>query len=93
MKLIEVKRAKEFASTFFADPVLKTAANSFLDHVPAADITTVSDAERQSIFHQGQKDMRERIVNMLTEAANGTFGMTSSVLRIAVDKVKELEVR
>lgn len=92
MKLIEVKRAKEFAGTFFADPVLKMAAYSLLDHVPVADITTVSDAERQSIYQQGQTEMRERIVNMLTEAANGTFGITRAALKIAVDKINEMEL-
>ena len=93
MRVIEVKRAKEFANTFFADPVLKVAANSLLDHAPAADITTVPDTEWQSIFHQGQVNMRERIVGMLTEAANGTFGVTRAALRIAVDKINEMEVQ
>lgn len=92
MKLIEVKRAKEFASTFFADPVLKMAANSFLDHVPVADITTVSDAERESISAAAARNERERITKMLTEAANGTFGITRAALKIAVDKINEMEV-
>lgn len=92
MKLIEVKRAKEFVDTFFVDPVLKIAANSLLDQAPVADITTVSDTERQSIFCQGQAQMREHIVSMLAEAANGTFGITRAALRIAVDKINEMEV-
>lgn len=38
MKLIEVKQAKEFASTFFNDPILKMAANSVLDNSPTIDV-------------------------------------------------------
>lgn len=37
MKLVEVKAAKEFASTFFGDPVLKMAVNACLDNAPEAD--------------------------------------------------------
>jgi len=49
-------------------------------------------AESQAVFRLGQMDMRESIVNMLTEAADNTFGITRSVLRIAVDKIKAMEV-
>ena len=33
MKLIEAKIAKEFASSFFGDPILKWAVNKVLDNV------------------------------------------------------------
>lgn len=33
-KLIEVQAAKEFASTFLADPILKMAVNAVLDNAP-----------------------------------------------------------
>lgn len=51
-----------------------------------------NSAEKQAIFRLGQMDMRESIVNMLTEAADGTFGFTRAVLRIAVGKIKAMEV-
>ena len=35
-KLIDVQKAKEFASTFLADPILKMAVNAVLDNAPAA---------------------------------------------------------
>lgn len=41
MKLIDPKQAKEFASTFFGDPILKMAANAVLDNVPTIDAAPV----------------------------------------------------
>ena len=38
MKLVDVKQAKEFASTFFGDPILKMAVNSALDHCPSFEL-------------------------------------------------------
>lgn len=51
-----------------------------------------NSAEKQAIFRLGQMDMRESIVNMLTDAADGTSGFTRAVLRIVVDKIKAMEV-
>lgn len=41
MKIIEANRAKEFASTFFNDPILKMAVNAVMDNVPEADAVEV----------------------------------------------------
>lgn len=41
MKIIEANRAKEFASTFFNDPILKMAVNAVMDNVPEADAVPV----------------------------------------------------
>lgn len=41
MKIIEANRAKEFASTFFSDPILKMAVNAVMDNVPGADAVQV----------------------------------------------------
>ena len=41
MKFVEVKTAKEFASTFFGDPVLKMAVNAALDNATEADVVEV----------------------------------------------------
>lgn len=41
MKLIDPKQAKEFASTFFGDPILKMAANAVLDNVPTIEAAPV----------------------------------------------------
>ena len=38
MKLVEVKTAKEFASTFFGDPILKMAVNAALDNAPEFEL-------------------------------------------------------
>ena len=38
LKLIEAKKAKEFASTFFGDPVLKMAINAAVDNAPGFDL-------------------------------------------------------
>ena len=46
MKLVEVKAAKEFANTFFGDPVLKMAVNAFLDNAPEADAAAQRTAEK-----------------------------------------------
>ena len=43
MKLVEVKTAKEFASTFFGDPVLKMAVNSVLDNAPGFELVHCKD--------------------------------------------------
>lgn len=43
MKLVEVKAAKEFASTFFGDPVLKMAVNAVLDNTPGFDLVRCKD--------------------------------------------------
>ncbi len=43
MKLIEVKQAKEFASTFFNDPILKMAANAVLDNAPGFELVRCKD--------------------------------------------------
>lgn len=40
-KLIDVQEAKEFASTFLADPILKMAVNAVLDNAPAVTDTNV----------------------------------------------------
>ena len=42
MKLIDPKQAKEFASTFFGDPILKMAANAVLDNVPTIEATPMA---------------------------------------------------
>lgn len=41
MKLIDPKQAKEFASTFFGDPILQMAANAVLDNVPTIEAEPV----------------------------------------------------
>lgn len=38
MKIVEVKTAKEFANTFFGDPVLKMAVNAVLDNAPGFEL-------------------------------------------------------
>lgn len=53
---------------------------------------SITSAEQQAVFRLGQMDMRESIVSMLTDAANGTFGITQAALKIAVDKINEMEV-
>ena len=46
MKLIEVNRAKEFASTLFGDPVLKMAVNAVLDKAPEFELVRCKDCKR-----------------------------------------------
>lgn len=38
MKLIEAKRAKDFASTFFNDPILKMAVSAAIDNCPGFEL-------------------------------------------------------
>lgn len=38
MKIVEVNRTKEFASTFLQDPILRMAVNAVLDAAPEAEI-------------------------------------------------------
>ena len=45
MKLLEVKTAKEFASTFFGDPILKWAVNKVLDNAPCFDVVQCKDCK------------------------------------------------
>ena len=45
MKLIEVKIAKEFASTFFSDPILKWAVNKVLDNAPCFELVRCKDCK------------------------------------------------
>lgn len=47
MKVIEVNTAKEFASTFFGDPILKMAVNAAIDNAPTVDAVPVD----KIIFH------------------------------------------
>ena len=51
MKLIEVKRAKEFAATLFADPVLKMAVNAVLDKAPEFELVRCKDCINAEYFH------------------------------------------
>ena len=46
MKFVEVQTAKDFANTFFGDPVLKMAINAVLDNAPAADASTLINAKK-----------------------------------------------
>ena len=46
MKLIEAKVAKEFASSFFGDPILKWAVNKFLDNVPCFEVVQCNECKR-----------------------------------------------
>ena len=41
MKMIEVKTAKEFAASFFGDPILKMAFNAAMDNAPTVDAVPV----------------------------------------------------
>ena len=45
MKLIEAKVAKEFASSFFGDPILKWAVNKFLDNVPCFELVLCKECK------------------------------------------------
>lgn len=45
MKLIEAKAAKEFASTFFGDPVLRMAVNAVADNAPGFDLVRCHECE------------------------------------------------
>lgn len=45
MELIEPKRAKEFASTLFNDPILKMAVNAVLDKTPKLEIVNCKDCK------------------------------------------------
>ena len=45
MKLIEVKAAKEFADTFYNDPILKMAANAVLDNAPGFELARCKDCK------------------------------------------------
>lgn len=47
MKMIEINTAKEFASTFFGDPILKMAVNAAIDNAPTVDAVPVD----KIIFH------------------------------------------
>ena len=47
MKMIEINTAKEFASTFFGDPILKMAVNAVIDNAPTVDAVPVD----KIIFH------------------------------------------
>lgn len=46
MTVIEVKQAKEFASSFFGDPILKWAVNRVLDNVPCFEVVQCKDCKR-----------------------------------------------
>ena len=49
MKLIEVKQAKEFASTLLADPILKMAVYAVLDKAPEFDLVRCKDCKHAGI--------------------------------------------
>lgn len=51
MKLVEVKAAKEFASTLFGDPVLKMAVNAALDNAPGVDAIPVNAKELKHMIN------------------------------------------
>ena len=92
-KLIEVKAAKEFADTFYAhDPILKYAAKSLLDNVPAADVTVITSAEKQAIFRLGQMDMRDSMADMLRDVAKRSKGIVKADFMAAADLVTEREI-
>ena len=41
MKMLEIKTAKEFAASFFGDPILKMAFNAAMDNAPTVDAVPV----------------------------------------------------
>ena len=45
MELIEAKTAKEFASTFYNDPILKMAVNAVVDKVHKMEIVNCRDCK------------------------------------------------
>ena len=51
MKLVEVQTAKDFANTFFGDPVLKMAINAVLDNAPAVDAIPVNADELKHLIN------------------------------------------
>lgn len=69
--------------------IMKEAANQ-LENMQKR--VASASAEKQAVFRLGQLDMRESIAAMLQAAADDTYGMTGTVLRIAADMVKALEV-
>lgn len=90
-KYVEVGRAKEFAGTFFGDPILKMAVNAALDHTPTVDLPELTGAEKQAVFRLGQMDMRESIADMLEDMADGTHGIVCSTLIDAAQRVRRME--
>lgn len=46
MKLIEAKTAKEFASTFFGDPILKWAVNKVIDNAPCIEVVQCKECKK-----------------------------------------------
>ena len=56
MKLIEIKRAKEFASTFFGDPILKWAVNKVFDNAPCFELVQCKDCKHYHTMEEGFKD-------------------------------------
>lgn len=91
-KYVEVGEVREFAGSFLGDPILKMTVNAVLDHAPAADVSKLTSAERQAIFRLGQMDMRESIVAMLTDLADGTHGAICSTLVDAAERVRQMEI-
>lgn len=53
MKLIEAKTAKEFAGTFFNDPILKMAINAAIDNAPGFDLVQCKDCKHWAQSGQG----------------------------------------
>ena len=91
-KFVEVNVTKEFASTFFGDPILKMAVNAALDNAPAVDVSAITSAEKQAIFRLGQMDMRDSMVALLRDVANRSRGIIRADFMAAADLIAEREI-
>lgn len=74
MKVIEVKTAKEFASTFLCDPVLQMAVNSVLNNAPGFELIRCKDCIWRSEFDANEIAMcfdHEQYVTESDYCSNG----------------------
>ena len=67
MKLIEVKQAKECASTLFKDPILTMAVNAVMDNCPGFELVRCKDCV------YAKKDGIHQISLLCTRFMTGKF--------------------
>lgn len=91
-KLIKAGEAIELAEILLADPILKAAGISLINHTPPADVAALISTEKQAAFRLGQMDMKESVIALLQDTANRTRGIIRSTLLETANAVAKLEV-
>ena len=98
-KFVDVDQTKEFAATFFGDPILRMAVCACLDHAPKAVMPSIPPGHKDDnnlpeiAFKNGTAYCKEQIIEKLTELKSRAMGGGRRDLSEAIEIIQKMEVR